>query len=222
MGHEMANVKSARARSSAQNGAVRDGQNDRKTEILYAAAHLFIEKGFRASSLEDVAEQFGFKRQAIYYYFSSKEELLYEILSYTMDVHEATVARVLESTAEAEERLLRLVRTQVIDITTRERDGEFSILLDNEIHELSAEHRQEINRRRRESLHLHRDLLDELKRGGRLRDLDPTVAALSLESMVTAVGRWYRRDGPLSAEQVADELTRVAAGLLLRDDGRPD
>jgi AcrR family transcriptional regulator len=214
----MGNVKTARVRSSARNRAAGDGQNDRKTEILYAAAHLFIEKGFRASSLEDVAEQFGFKRQAIYYYFSSKEELLYEILSYTMDVYEETVARVRASTADPEEQLLQLVRAQVTDITTRERDGEFSILLDTEIHELTPDHRQEINRRRRESLHLHRDLLVALKRGGRLRDLDPTVAVLSLQSMVTGVARWYRRDGPLSAEEVAGELTRVAAGLLLRDD----
>jgi len=189
---------------------------DRKTEILYAAAHVFIEKGFRASSLEDVAEQFGFKRQAIYYYFASKEELLYEILSYSMDVHEATITEVLASTRDPEERLLELVRSEVRDITTREVDGEFSILLDREIHELTPEHREEIDLRRRQSLHIHRDILDELKRDGRLEELQTSVAAISLMSLVTGVARWYRRDGPLGADQVAAEITRIAAGFLLK------
>jgi hypothetical protein len=123
------------------------------------------------------------------------------------------------STADPEERLLRLVRAQVTDITTRETDGEFSLLLDDEIHELTPEHRQEIDRRRRTSLDIHRELLSELMRGGRARELNPSIAALSLQSMVTAVARWYRRDGPLSAEEVADEITRIAVGFLLRDEG---
>jgi AcrR family transcriptional regulator len=213
----MGKLESGNRRSSSVTDAVQR-PSDRRTEILYSAAHVFIEKGFRASSLEDVAEQFGFKRQAIYYYFSSKEELLYEILSYTMDVHEATMAQVLASTPEPEEQLLGLVRAQAKDITTRELDGEFSILIDTEIHELTPQHRRKINRRRRASLDIQRGLLVELRRRGRLRELDPSVATLSLQSMVTGVARWFRRDGPLTAEQVADELTRIAAGVLLKDE----
>jgi AcrR family transcriptional regulator len=218
MGLQMGKLDSGNYRSSTLTEA-QVPPSDRRTEILYEAAHVFIEKGYRASSLEDVAEQFGFKRQAIYYYFSSKEELLYEILSYTMDVHEATMAEVLASTTEPEERLLGLVRAQVQDITTRETDGEFSILIDTEIHELTEGHRRKINRRRRKSLDIQRGLLVELGRRGRLRELDPSVAALSLQSMVTGVARWFRRDGPMTAEQVADELTRIAAGVLLKDGG---
>jgi AcrR family transcriptional regulator len=212
---EMTDVKSLERQATAAVSGTPEPQTDRRTAILYAAAHVFIDKGYRASSLEDVAEQFGFKRQAIYHYFHSKEQLLYEILSFSMDVHEATVATVLASTADPEERLLRLVRSQVMDITTREADGEFSLLLDGELHELTPEHREEITRRRRESLDIHRELLSELMRRGRVRELNPSIAALSLQSMVTAVARWYRRDGPLSAEEVADEITRIALGILL-------
>ena len=68
------------------------------------------------------------------------------------------------------------------------------------------------------SLDVFRGLLSELIRNGRVRRINPSIAALSIQSMATAVARWYRRDGPLSADEVADEITLIAAGLLLRDD----
>ena len=213
----MGNVKSTTPRHSSTMTRVMEPTHDRRTAILKAAAHLFIQSGFRASSLEDVAEQFGFKRQAIYYYFSSKEEVLYQILSFTMDVHEATMSRALASTSDPRDQLEALVRSWVLDITTREDDGEFSLLLDGEMHELTPEHREEIIRRQRDFHVLYRDLLAELKRRGQLRDLNPSVAALSMGAMVRAVAGWFRRDGPMSGEQIADEVTKVVAGLLLKN-----
>jgi AcrR family transcriptional regulator len=189
---------------------------DRKAEILYAAARLFVSKGYRGASLQELADQFGFTKPALYYYFSSKEQLLFEILSYAFDVNEQTVARVIEGTPDAEERLRRLIVAETLDITNREVEGDFAIVSVQEIDELTPKHRREISRRRRAHFEHHRAILDELKTQGKLRDVDPTVAAFGLINMVTGVSQWYRRKGRLTAEQVAEEVAHVAMGLLLR------
>src|ERR1700704_118317 len=52
----------------------------RREEILQAAQKLFAQQGFRETNLNDVAAQLGFRRQAVYHYFASKEEILYELI----------------------------------------------------------------------------------------------------------------------------------------------
>src|SRR5882762_8225935 len=53
---------------------------DRREQILQAAQKLFAEQGFRETNLNDVAVQLGFRRQAVYHYFTSKDEILYELI----------------------------------------------------------------------------------------------------------------------------------------------
>src|SRR5260370_37911456 len=59
--------------------AASDG-GDRREQILQAAQKLFADQGFRETNLGDVATQLGFRRQAGYHYFRSKEEMLYELI----------------------------------------------------------------------------------------------------------------------------------------------
>ncbi len=56
----------------------------------------------------------------------------------------------------------------------------------------------------------------ELKTQGRLRDIDPTVAAFSLLGMILWLPRWFRQDGRLSQEQVASEVAKLAVSGLVR------
>ena len=50
----------------------------RPEQVLQAAQKLFAHKGFRETNLNDVAAQLGFQRQAVYHYFLSKDQILYE------------------------------------------------------------------------------------------------------------------------------------------------
>ena len=63
---------------------------------------------------------------------------------------------------------------------------------------------------------LVRDTLRELRAAGRLRDIDPTVATFSLIGTILWLPRWFRQNGRLSQEQVANEIATIALGGLLR------
>ena len=70
-------------------------------------------------------------------------------------------------------------------------------------------------------LDLVRDTLKELKAAGRLRDVDPTVAAFSLIGMILWLPRWFRVGGRLDQATVANEIASVALGGLLAPARRP-
>jgi AcrR family transcriptional regulator len=53
---------------------------NRREQILQTAQKLFADNGFRETNLNDVAIQLGFRRQAVYHYFLSKDEILYELI----------------------------------------------------------------------------------------------------------------------------------------------
>jgi hypothetical protein len=63
---------------------------------------------------------------------------------------------------------------------------------------------------------LVRSTLVELRSAGRLRDIDPTVATFSLIGTILWLPRWFRQNGRLSQEQVAEQIADMALGGLLR------
>lgn len=86
------NSKIGRRRAAAAGGRGEHYHN-RRSEIINAAVALFRERGYRRTTLNDVAEVIGAERASLYYYFSSKEELL----------NEAVTPVVLRNTVVAEE-----------------------------------------------------------------------------------------------------------------------
>ena len=56
-----------------------------RQRILDAAARLFWEKGFIATSVSDIAKEADFNKATVYYYFKSKTSILYEIASTAID-----------------------------------------------------------------------------------------------------------------------------------------
>lgn len=75
----MADARHAHPGGVAAPAAATD-TSDKREQILQTAQELFAEQGFRETNLNDVAERLGFRRQAVYHYFSSKDEILYELI----------------------------------------------------------------------------------------------------------------------------------------------
>jgi hypothetical protein len=99
---------------------------------------------------------------------------------------------------------------------TRADDEAISFLVIGEIDRLSARQRADINRRRRAHLERIKGLLEELHGKGKLREIDAGVAALGLLWMVFGVGKWYRPDGRLTAEEIASEVAHLALASVLQ------
>ena len=189
------------------------GPSERRAEICRTAAQMMRERGFGATSVNDIARALGITKAGLYHYISSKEALLDEVLSFGMDQVDAEVCLPVKSIEDPEERLRQLVIRHA-QIVTRAH-GAVTQLVD-EVPHLPAAARKRITKRMRGYFDLLRDTLAELKAAGKLGDVDPTVAAFSILGMIHWLPRWFRQGRRLTAARVADEIAKLALGGLIR------
>jgi AcrR family transcriptional regulator len=189
----------------------------RRAEILRTSARLFVELGFEATSIRQIVHRNRISRAGLYYHFKSKQDLLAAIMHYSMDLLDRAREEVIAHCRSHEDRLRRMVHEHALGLT-RPDDAAFTVLALGEIEALLPEDRGEITRRRRAHFEFVQATLDGLKAEGRLHDLNTTVAAFTVMGMVHWITRWYERRGQLTAEQVADEVTKMVMQSVIRPD----
>jgi AcrR family transcriptional regulator len=205
------------------NQSFANAASERHAQIYRAAAALFCERGYDATTMSDIAQTVGITKAALYYFVpGGKQDLLYDVMSFGLDRLEAQVVTPARAIADAETRLHTIIRNHVRIITegaTTNAGGgggnPVTIVVD-ETGGLSKQQRRKIDERKRAYVELLRDTLRQLQTEQKLRALDATVAAFSLLGTVLWVARWYAPNGRLNAEQVAEEILQLALGGLLR------
>ena len=190
-------------------------KEDRADHIYRVAAEIMCEKGYEATSMNDIADAVGLTKAGIYHYISGKENLLFEIMSYAMDMVDQDVMHPAQEIVDAEERLHTIVERHAKRIL--EVGGAVTILLE-EMYALTPAHRRVIRARKRAYFDMLRQTLDELAAEGKLRDINPAIATFSLFGMINWISRWYKRDGKLSPQEILRDFHQVAANAVLRTD----
>jgi hypothetical protein len=124
--------------------------------------------------------------------------------------------------ADAEQRLRTIIRNHAMLIMEGSKMAGFNpvTVLNDEMAGLTSQHRRKVQQRKRSYYNLLRSTLQQLKEEGKLKDVDPTVAAFSLFGMLLWLSRWFHPDGKLSAAEVAGEIEKIALGGLMRPQAR--
>jgi AcrR family transcriptional regulator len=195
---------------------------NRLNQIYYVAAKIFCDKGYDATSMSDIADAVGITKAGIYHYVKSKQDLLFAIMNFGMDRLEIQVITPARAVIDAEQRLRAILRNHALLIIEGSRPEGYSPLtvLNDEMAGLTPAHRRKVQLRKRAYLNLLRDTLRQLKDEGKLKDVDATVAAFSLFGMLLWLSRWYKPDGRLTGDEVANEIEKIALGGLLRPQAR--
>ncbi|HSE36205.1 MAG TPA: TetR/AcrR family transcriptional regulator, partial [Blastocatellia bacterium] len=191
---------------------------DRLVEIYRAAAQIICDKGYDATSMNDIAEAVGITKSGLYHHVSGKRNLLFSIMNFGMDSLEEQVIIPARAVPDAEQRLRVIIRNHVQLITSRSTtkgNNPVSIVVD-EVAGLTVPQRRKIDQRKRAYVELIREALTELKARGKLRELDVTAATFSLLGMILWLSRWYSPKGRLTPEQVSEQVTKIALSGLLR------
>lgn len=186
----------------------------RRVIILATAARLFHERGFEGTSIQEVAEACGLTKAGLYHHIRSKEDLLVEILTAGLDLFEIEVVIPVLRLHDPQARLRAWILGHV-RLINQPGYREATLLLHEPIRlPVPVQARVQGRQRRlvRQLEGLVRDAL--LARGA--TGVDPKVAAFGMLGMVLWTSRWFRRDGPLSCERVAQELADLYLGGLLR------
>jgi len=191
-------------REPTEPSAVRSGM--RRDALVQAATRMFAQKGYSNTSVREIADEVGLLKGSLYYHINEKEDLLFEVIRSTMQMHEDLIRSLRESEAPVMERLHSYVYQSVLgNIVAREG----TIVFTRDFQFLSEARQAVIKTMRREHDSLLRDLIHEAMDAGAVApDIDVKLAALSILTLNGAFYRWYNPTGDLPAEAFAQELTR--------------
>jgi AcrR family transcriptional regulator len=176
--------------------------------ILEAAARIFSEKGFHATSMQDIAEAVNLQKASLYYHFSSKQEILSDILDHALDLINDRLELVLSQPLSPDEKLRRAMISYLQTIAENQN---LSAVLLLELRSLDPEIKARQAYRREKFERLWRDLIIEGKQQGVFTNVDPSLTGRAILGVMNWTVTWYRSDGPRSASEIAD----LFADLLL-------
>jgi AcrR family transcriptional regulator len=173
--------------------------------LLDAAVALFNERGYEATSVDEVATRLGVTKSAIYHHVPSKGELLRLALDRALDALFAVTSETGATTGPAIERLEYVVRGSVRVLTA---ELPFVTLLlrlrgNTEVERTALQRRREFDR-------IVAGLVRAAEHEGDVRtDVDPAVISRLLFGTVNSLTEWYRPGGDLSADDLADAVVTI-------------
>lgn len=184
--------------------------DERRLQIVEAAAALFAKRGFRGASLADLAQRCKVSKSLIYHYYASKEDILFDVMISHVRALAAAAEAVMGRTSPPAEKLRDIARAFMalyVGATNRHK-----VLL-NDLDHLPKGKRAEI-------VSVQRDLIDAVQR--LLTEIEPRLrrskagfaAAMLFFGMINWTHTWFDPDGAVGADALADMAVDLTLGGL--------
>lgn len=188
----------------------------RRREIDEVASELFHANGYAATSVRDIAKALDIQGASLYAHVASKEDVLFSIINRAAsDFEAASMAAEGETTnGDPVERLAALVEAHVDVVTS---DPQRASVFVTEWRHLSADRRAGIAQRRDAYERRFREAINDGIAVGAFRATDPAIAATFILTALNGIATWYRPDGRLSADRIADHYVDLSLRSLSED-----
>jgi AcrR family transcriptional regulator len=182
-------------------------RDDRKLRhILRHAAQVFSEKGYEGASIRDISRATGVSLSGLYYYFESKQKLLYLIQYHTFTRILQRLEQRLDGVADPMDRLRVLVLNH-LDYFLRH-PVEMKVL-SHEDEALEGQYRKEVAEIKRRYYSTAAGIFEDLRRTGHVRRINPRIAVLSLFGMMNWIYTWHNPKVDPQAERLAETITGI-------------
>lgn len=184
----------------------------RRRDILLAAARVFARLGYDGATLDDIADQFGATKAAIYYHFRSKEEIYTEIRATAV----RDAIRRLDAILARRDPPEIALRAAVLDLVSHifgDLDRYANILRTGR--QLSPESYETVRTLQRQYERMICGVVEAGIQSGVFATRDPKLMTFTMLRACLSIADWYSPDGPLAPDVVAEQVTEQAvAGVL--------
>ena len=187
-------------------------------EILKVAADIFSQRGYHATTLDDIAVAAGISRAAFYSYFPSKEELLRRMYNQVISSTQTALERIAAENLPVQEKLRRITRHHVHYLAT---NMPLAQVFFSEIFSLPTEMEISVTQANRAFSQVIEKVIEEGVRTGVLIPVHPKRFTYALIGMWNWMHRWYRPGGEWTPETVAEEFIRILESGYLQRDAEP-
>jgi AcrR family transcriptional regulator len=179
----------------------------KEQEIITVAARLFKEKGYRATTLEDIAAAVGMLKGSLYYYIRSKEELLYLVVRDPIRQAYKALEEIVTSEAPVKVKIAQAIGNHMT--VFHQHYPHIAVYL-HDYHHLMQQLEKNTIETPRHYQQLWATLLEQGVATGEVRsDLDIKVTGYAILGMCNWIYRWYNPQGTLSAEEIAGIFTTL-------------
>jgi AcrR family transcriptional regulator len=200
----MATPATARPRPADSNGHGESRFDRRLGEILEHATEVFCEKGYEGASMRDLSRATGMSLAGLYYYFESKDRLLYLIQKHTFSTIVASLRRRLKQAADPEQRIRIFIHNHVEYFLANQQAMK---VLSHEDEVLKNGYGSEIAGIKREYYRICVGLVEDVVRTKGLKlGVSPRLAVLSLFGMMNWIYTWHNPKIDANASQLAQQM----------------
>jgi AcrR family transcriptional regulator len=184
--------------------------NETYAKMLDTACALFARKGYFATSIREIASAMGIQKASLYYYISSKEDLIYQISKTAMEHVTSCVKVALGQVSGPEERLYAFITSHVAGLLQHQ--NWHAAANEELMHAFSTERRKEIVAMRDAYEQMARGILEDAQAAGLIRsDISAKFLSLILFGMITNLYSWYQPE----VDVVPSELGFILADLFM-------
>ncbi|MGA7931698.1 MAG: TetR/AcrR family transcriptional regulator [Candidatus Sulfotelmatobacter sp.] len=177
----------------------------RLAEILSHATEVFCKKGYEGASMRDLSRASGMSLAGLYYYFESKERLLFLIQKHTFTTIVQRLKSRLEGVSDPEQQIRILILNHLEYFLANPASMK---VLSHEAEALKNGFASEIAAIKREYYRICVGLLDELK-SDRGLEFSTRIAVLGLFGMMNWIYTWHNSRVDADAEQLAGEMSNI-------------
>jgi AcrR family transcriptional regulator len=180
--------------------------------LLAVSTELFAERGFEGTSVQDIVNTAGVTKGAMYHYYASKDDLLYEIYARVLRMQTERLEKFAAGEAPVEQRVHAASAGGVA--TTIENLKDTTIFF-RSMHQLSEEKQRAVRRERRRYHQTFRAMIEEGQRSDAFRsDVVPNLVVDYFFGAVHHMPAWYKPRGKLSAREIGRSFADLfIAGL---------
>jgi AcrR family transcriptional regulator len=182
--------------------------------VLKTSAAVFADKGYHSTSMRDISRATKMSLSGLYYYFKSKEELLFLIQDYCFSTVIDDCRRLLEGIDDPIRRLKLLIENHLNYFVQNMNEMK---VLSHEADSISGDLFKKVNTKKRQYVNLVMSLLDEIARENRVNGVDVRVATFSLFGMMNWIYNWYDPRKDVDVTGLSNNITRLFLSGFLGD-----
>ena len=177
-----------------------------RDEVLLSATRLFAERGYRAISMDDIAASLEYTKSVVYYYFKSKNQILWQIICRTLEKYTSDIEAIISRNDDPETTLLAMLQHHAMLVMEH---SEWSAIFNKEMSELTPSQQQQLSRLKRSYDGMFWSTYQKGVAAGAFRDLPAHIVIGGLLGMCNWLYTWYKPTGPMSAEEIASSFVEL-------------
>jgi AcrR family transcriptional regulator len=174
--------------------------DERREEILRRVGLVVREHGFASLKMQDIADRLNMTKGNLYYYFKSKQDLLFHCHMKCMEISLAALTEAERGDAKPAARLRRLLVAHIKGII----EDSYGAVLLTDLEDLTTEQRRRYVGMRDRFERGVRKIIDQGIASGEFRKIDSRLAGFAILGSINWMPKWYRPEGKLPASSLAD------------------